>query len=304
MIKLNVEPKVVLSWNIFLNTKPNFSVALDGYVADSTKRDIKKVMANFDHHSNVDRLSTRSTAEQVFVEINFGLFDSFKKNGKPEMNIFVNDCDEDTILSIWLLLNHEQVIFHANPLINKLVSCNDKMDATGGLYPFGDTAQLRKMSWIFAPYREKRKNEKLDHLTSEEMRSVIEACLFRITEYTQGKGDENSIDTDYKIIGGGLNWSLVKESGTSSRMIIFSSGIKTIVSVIEKGRYVIAKKSMWVDFPILELFEKLNELEGKVVWGGSNTIGGSLRTNPSRFSPKGLETEINKFLLTQMKTNL
>lgn len=296
MINLYVEPRIVLSWNEFLSQKPNYSVALDGYVSDATKRDPNKMIANFDHHSVVDRLSTRSTTEQIFMEINLGLFEMFRQNGQPHMNIFVNDCDEDTVLSIWLLQNNERVVHHADPLINKLVSCLDKLDCTGGVYPFGDTTMLRKMAWMFQPYKEARKQGKLFTLNSEEMKTIIEACLSRISLYTQGMAQEIELDGTYKIIGGGPEWSLIKESGTSSRMKLFASGLKTIVSVLDSGKYVIMKKSMWVKFPLEALFNKLNQLEGAMVWGGSNTIGGSLRSIPSKFSPQELEEIINKFL--------
>lgn len=296
MIKLIIEPNTVISWDEFLKTKPKYSVALDGYVKDKTQRDISKKMANFDHHSVVDRLSTRSTAEQVFLEINLGLFEAFRKNGRPEMNIFVNDCDEDTILSIWLLNNHERIKNNADPLINKLVRCNDIMDATGGLYPFGEIPQLRKMAWIFEPYRTARNSGHFSSMTNKEMLTVIDACLFRISKYTLGEVEEVSLESSYEVLGGGKNWSLVKESSNFARMIMFSSGIKAIVSCLEPGRYVIAKKSMWIDFPIEEIFKELNKIEGKEVWGGSNTIGGSLRSFPSRLSPKEIESEINKII--------
>lgn len=258
MIRLNIEPNTVISWDDFCQTKPPYSVALDGYVKDKTQRDINKKLANFDHHSNVDRLSTRSTAEQVFLEINLGLFETFKKNGKPEMNIFVNDCDEDTILSIWLLQNHERVKSHADPLVNKLVVCNDKLDSTGGIYPFGETSQLRKMAWMFEPYRVARNSGHFSSMTSKEMNTVIEACLNRISKYTMGESEECSLDCAFKVLGGGKNWSLVKESSNFSRMVMFSSGINAIVSVIEQGRYVIAKKSMWIEFPIEKILTFIN----------------------------------------------
>jgi hypothetical protein len=296
MIKLHVEPHVVLSWKDFAKTKPPYSVALDGYVKDKTQRDITKKMANFDHHSNVDRLSTRSTAEQVYMEINLGLFDAFRKDGKPKMEIYVNDCDEDTILSIWLLLHHDRVKNHAEPLINKLVFCTDKLDCTGGLYPFGEIPQLRKMAWIFEPYRKARKGGRLSQMDSDEMRSIIESCMMRISQYSQGNSEECSMDISYQILGGGPDWKLVSESSNFARMVMFSVGINAIVSIIEEGRYVVAKKSMWINFPIETIFSELNKIEGKEVWGGSNTIGGSLREFPSKLSSQELESAINQII--------
>ena len=92
-IDLWVEPGRVYSWDEFRLEKPPFSIALDGVVGEPTKRDYFGPYANFDHHLGVDRTSTRSTSEQVYIEINLGLFEQFRKNGIPYANVFVNDPD-------------------------------------------------------------------------------------------------------------------------------------------------------------------------------------------------------------------
>lgn len=285
-----------MTWEDFQKTKPPFSVALDGFVNDATQRNPAGPYANFDHHSLVDRISTRSTAEQVHMEINLGLFDTFQLNGKPEMNIHVNDPDEDTTISIWLLRNHERVINHADPLINKLVYCGGLLDCTAGSYPFGETNQLRKMAWIFEPYRNARYEGRLSKMGASEMRDVLESVISRITEYSLGEGGIAKIEGDYKVLGGGPGWSLVKETGTSARMHMFSSGIPAFVSVLSPGRYVIGRRSTWTPFPIEKIYTALNTHEGKNNWGGSNTIGGSLRGEGSTLSENEVTTVINAVL--------
>ncbi|HLC71450.1 MAG TPA: hypothetical protein VJI32_05560, partial [Candidatus Nanoarchaeia archaeon] len=137
-IELHVEPRKVYTWSEFVGAKPPYSIALDGFVNAPTQRNPRGPYANFDHHSGVDRLATRSTSEQVHMEINMGLFDTFRMNGVPTAHVHVNDPDEDTCLAWWLLKNNEQVRGHANPRINRLVYCEDRLDCTAGAYPFGD----------------------------------------------------------------------------------------------------------------------------------------------------------------------
>jgi hypothetical protein len=296
MIRYFVEPRKVYSWQQFCQEKPQFSIALDGLVNDSTQRDANGPYANFDHHSIVDRISTRSTAEQIHMEINLGLFERFRKNGKPFANVFINDCDEDTTLSIWLLQNYERVIGHADPLINRLVYCNDRLDCTAGSYPFGDISQLRKMAWIFDPYRKARGDSKYAQATESEMRTICEAVFHRINQYCLGNSEELSIETKFEVLGGGKEWSLVRESSTASRMVMFSSGINSFVSVLGNGRYVIGRRSTWTRFPLDLIFKALNEKEGTPnLWGGSNTIGGSLR-EPSRLTQDEITEVINEVL--------
>src|SRR3989344_4598111 len=106
VVNLYVEPRKIYGWSDFKKVKPTHSIALDGIVDAKTQRYPRGPYANFDHHTKSDRLSTRSTSEQVRIEINMGLFNTFKKDGLPYANVFVNDADEDTCLAYWLLKNH------------------------------------------------------------------------------------------------------------------------------------------------------------------------------------------------------
>lgn len=296
-IKLNIEPRVVMSWSEFQDKKPPFSIALDGYINEPTQRNAVGPYANFDHHTGVDRISTRSTAEQIHMEINLGLFDTFKNKGKAWANIFVNDCDEDTVLSVWLLQNHERVRSHAEPLINKLVYCSDRMDCTAGTYPFGDVAQLRRMAWMFEPYRSARSEGKVGTLTPAGMQTIFDAILHRITLYSLGEGCETSLEGSYKVIGGGPGWSLVTEHGPGARMYMFASGVNAFVSIVSPGRYVIGRKSTWTPFPLEKIYGVLNQAEGGEVWGGSNTIGGSLRGSGSKLTQEDVTKLVNAALV-------
>ncbi|MCG2720756.1 MAG: hypothetical protein L6290_01915 [Thermodesulfovibrionales bacterium] len=95
-------------------------------------------------------MTTRSTAEQIHIEIKLGLFDTFRKDGVPEAHIYVNDPDEDTCLAWWLLKNNERVRKYSDPRINRLVYCEDRLDSTAGAYPFGDTSMRRKWHGYFS----------------------------------------------------------------------------------------------------------------------------------------------------------
>lgn len=297
MIRYHIEPRATYSWDNFRTQKPPFSIALDGFVNDSTKRDPTGPYANFDHHSIVDRISTRCTAEQVHMEINLGLFETFRKDGKPFADIYINDCDEDTTLAVWLLQNHERVTSHADPLINKLVYCCDRLDCTAGSYPFGDLTILRKMAWIYEPYRKARSEGRLSKAGLSEMQSICEAVMGRITQYSLGESGICPIETAFKVLGGGKGWSLVQESSTAARMVMFSSGINAFVSILSEGRYVIGRRSTWTPFPLDRIYLALNTREGSEVWGGSNTIGGSLRGDGSKLSPEQVTEVINGVLV-------
>lgn len=304
-IEVFLEPGVTYSWREFIKKKPNFSIALDGIVGGPTKRDLKGPYVNFDHHAKVDRTATRCTSEQVHIEINLGLFKTFRKDGMPEVNIFINDVDEDVCLAVWLLKNFERVENHAEPLINKLVYLEDRLDATAGAYPFGSITSRREMAWIFEPYQSARYEGRLRSATVDELKLIIENVCNRITDYTLGKGQELPILGSFERIGGGEGWVLTKESGAAARMAMYASGIDSFVTYLGPRSqiepcghdYVIGKRSVWIPFPLEKIIKALNKADkfsSKInKWGGSNTIGGSPRLTGSALKPEEVQEIIN-----------
>lgn len=305
-IDLNIEPRKVYTWSDFIKEKPAYSIALDGFVDSITKRDPEGPFANFDHHSKVDRIATRSTSEQVHMEINLGLFDTFRNNGIPEAHVYVNDPDEDTCLAWWLLKNNEQVKNHAEPRINRLVYCEDRLDSTAGAYPFGDISMRRKMAWIFQPYNEARFNGRIAQMNEAEMRNVMESVEARISKYIFGESGEIALEGNYLKIGGGNGWVLTKETGPASRMAMYNDGITAFAALVAKkpdGSFVysLGRRSVWTKFNILKLYDILNNEESSIItesnmWGGSDTIGGSPRATGSKLSPERLQEIINSIL--------
>lgn len=96
MIRVYLEPRVVMKWEDFINSKPRFSIALDGYVKGPPRFLIQGPYANFNHHEGVARIATRSTCAQIYYYIRLGLLDTFQKNGSrlsPEkVQQVINDC--------------------------------------------------------------------------------------------------------------------------------------------------------------------------------------------------------------------
>ncbi len=302
-MELFVEPRKVYTWSQFKKEKEPYSIALDGIVNDVTEIDEAGPYANFDHHSKVGRIATRSTCKQVAMYINLDLFDLFKVDGIPTANIYVNDPDEDTCLGYWLLKHHEEVGNHANPRINRLVDCEDRLDCTAGAYPFGDIEMRRKMAWIFEPYNDLRFKGQISELDEGGMRNVIEAVCARIDDHIYREGGEVALEGHYEKIGGGDNWVMVKETGPASRLAMYNDGIKAFTALVaekEDGSYVyvMGRKSECIRYPIPYFIKKLNKIEAEIVndgnlWGGSDTIMGSPRITGSKIPPDRMQEEIN-----------
>lgn len=305
-IELFVEPRKTYTWKEFKENFGSHSIALDGFVDDKTIEDDRGPYANYDHHSKSPRSATLSTCMQVNEAINMGLFDTFRVDGIPHANIYINDPDEDTCLSWWQIQRHELVRGHGTPRINRVVAIEDKMDRHAGAYPLGDTKLRRQMAWIFAPYNNVRFSGELATMGEDGMRNVVEAVCSRVSKHVFDEGEELSLEGQYERIGGGPGWAFVKETGAASRIAIYNDNIVAGVRLVaekEDGSYVYSywRNSKWTPFSVPKLYRILNKLEGGVVTetnkhGGSDTVGGSPRETGSFVPPTELEKVINEKL--------
>lgn len=310
-MKLHIEPRRVITWDEFVQTKPAHSIALDGYVYGAPRFDSRAPHVNFNHHEEVDRLATRSTSGQVYLAIKQGLMDSFRPNGRVEGNIYVNDPDQDTSTAYWLLENYGRIEGQkSEPLINRLVYAEDLQDCTAGAYPFDPLSKLmRELAWVYEPYANARATGRVQKMDEHEMRSVMEAVSSRISKHVLGQGEEVIPDLRYERIGGGTNWAMVREIGAQARTKLFADGIKAFVAVRENDNgthtYSIGRMSPYIPFPVDEFPGFLNEIEeisagARDSWGGGNTIIGSPREAGSKQTPKELEKNLNDYLRTRL----
>jgi hypothetical protein len=306
MINLIVEPGVVLSWDEFTQTKPPYSIALDGYVNSVSELDFNGPYLNFDHHSGVRRLITRSTCAQVYLAIVLGLFNLFQKDNQPYANIYVNDCDQDVCLSYWLLKNPDKILnLRVQDNIARLIIGEDILDATAGSFPIDLTRDIVKQSfWIFEPYTIARTNGELKNYSSSQLVELIMSVYERINLFTEGKAQRIEVDARYEMVGGGEGWILAKEIGPYARAQLYQEGVQALITFRDNQdgtyTYSIGKISDFIKFPIPELYNVLNQAENLIdpnnQWGGSTIIGGSPRRSGSKLKPEKLENIVNDYL--------
>ena len=302
-VELRMEPLCpVMSWADFCKSKEPFSIAIDGYVAAGPSFDETGPRANFNHHEEVDRLATRATCAQVLIAIRQGLFDCFSKNGTPTVIVYANDCDEDVCTS-WFLLNNSHLAEHTiNPLLNRLVSTEELMDATAGAYPLpASSPVLEELAWIFEPYRRFRVSGEIDKREARSFEAIVTDVGNRIMLYISGRGEKIPLDTRFEKMFSANRWSMIREVGANAKTGMFANGIKAYVSARERtgGRwsYTVGRMSQFINFDVLKILSALSiaESEGER-WGGGNTIGGSPRASGSRLSPEEVIKIVNSVI--------
>lgn len=295
-IKLKVRPNdPPMTWNDFLKKCGRYSIALDGYVADSPKLDSFMPAANFNHHENVSRLETRATCAQVHLLIQLGLFKLFRDEDGPRADLYVNDCDEDVCLSVTQLRHPHIAESVINPGLNRLVDLSDKLDATAGLFPFStDMPALEELAWVYEPYRRFRLSGGLDSRDAGAFESIITDVEHRILSFIVGKQKRIKLDTRYKVIRSGTGWAMIEEVGPYGRQGALSDGIRAFVAIRKRNNNNLAcsvgRVSECIPFPVPKILNSLSLAENLVEegWGGSSTIGGA----PRKYGSKLTEDQI------------
>jgi len=105
------------------------TIYLDGAAEGGPFLDVEKGLFNLDHHEGCVRSFTLATCEQAMVVIRKGM-----DLQRRDWTIYANDPDLDTVLAIWVLLNHVR-LNDADPEIRRkvmpLVRLEGTIDAHG-----------------------------------------------------------------------------------------------------------------------------------------------------------------------------
>jgi hypothetical protein len=314
-INLHVKPRHVYRFDEFIEQSPAYSVGLDGTVYGPSCKDKIGLHLNVNHHEEVDRFATRSTAQQIFLLSKLGRFREFPGSNDLQMHFHVNDPDEDVCLAVWLLKNQDKI---EDPWLKDkieiLVRTAELLDATAGAFPFDpDSEIMRKISWIFEPYNEARKASKISEMKGEDMASLIEKVGERITEYVYGEGEKKQLQMHYETVDQGQGWSLLQETrdtGSAGRIGFFNHGGRAFCSYREvnvdggekRYAYSLCRFSPYITgFPLDEFYYLLNRVEGSEhsandSWGGGDSTGGSPRKSLSKLAPQQFKSIIDSYL--------
>ena len=294
----------------FIRGYPGGSIALDGFVYGPSWFNEATVHENVNHHEEVDRLGTYSTAQQIIMKMRMGMaLPYLDDGGNFSPQVYVNDCDQDVCASWFLLANPHLIVNpddmsmaaeYRNPELSRFVDVAGRLDTTAGMYPY-DLLQkeLRDISWVFSPYQDFRRT--MDYCKGVEpaYRAVIEEVGERIMCHILGEGGTIGIPemrriAHYDTLATGSGWSMItaeRQEGVTQASYDGNSALVK-VQVIDDGEwlYSIMRRSDYVPFPIFAIAKRLNELDSRPddTWGGSDIVIGSPRRSHSSIPPEDL----------------
>ena len=280
-----------MTWAEFCVVTPERSIALDGFVKDTGPAwDEAGLRVNFDHHSGCVREATMSTAMQIFFAIKGGLMERLG----GEANVYINDPDQDTSLATWLLKHYSMFTgIQSHPVINRLLTLNDRLDITGGAFPMQLDDEVAEMhAWAFDPYTEIRVSGRLAEADESTMRSCVESVHARLDRILMGQGERRKLHKEHEIWHDSpYGYKIVNETGgNEARYWLYSQGMNSFVSRVATASYgshvySIGRRSKYIKFPVKALMSALNKHEDfPDVWGGSDLIGGCGRAHRSKLS--------------------
>ena len=288
-----------MSWEEFTTIAPYNSISLDGVVRGGPRFEPQTNHINFDHHDNVVREATMSTAMQVYFALKGGLMEAlnFKsaQKGVRQTNVYINDTDQDTSLAVWLLLNYKKFEgVHTIPHISRLLALTDRWDITGGAFPMNlDDQLVREHNWVFRPYTDLRKSGGLAQATESIMLDNLETVMSRLDKFMMGQAEEVELDTRHVILHDSPQFKIVDEiGGNEARYFLFSRGMNAFISLVatrSDGRRVVSigRRSQYIPFPVEKLYDDFNRAEDfnrDNGWSGSGIVGGSSRIRGTSLS--------------------
>lgn len=241
-----------------LDDLPSYSIALDGAV-QGPQLDNQRRVYSFDHHAGCLRHVTSATCEQVRDALLLGL-------DPAGFQVFLNDVDADSVLSLWLLLHPERLRGRGSERVRRLIHRIGRVDALGPAL----ARPPRMMSHLSPPSGRPSSRSELDRALS-----VLDGWWRREALPSLPPRETSEAmwleTTDEGLV---LRRGLVR-GGTAGLYRRAAFGVVHRPTIGGTIAYTVGKRSDFVPFDVPSFLDACCALEPG--WGGGTSIGGSVR---------------------------
>jgi membrane protease YdiL (CAAX protease family) len=301
---LQVIIKAGLSVNASASRKaPPGTIYLDGVAQAEPFLDHEKKVYNLDHHEGCVRTFTLATCEQALIMCVKGL-----DLRDREWKIFANEPDLDTILAIWIILNHQRInnrdAIHRRSLF-ALVRLEGIIDALG--------LELRELSGLPADLIQKLMRI-IDRLRAEELElkkagewtktdflaytlgvlRQLDQFLIKLGELDDFKGVEELARIELTnnriavVVASDLGIYELEPHLTK----LYGNRLGWVALRRGENDYTLRQMDLFMPVNLDDVYQRLNFMDPMVKgrinvsrWGGSGDIGGSPRGLGTRLLP-------------------
>ena len=289
---------------------PSGTIYLDGAAKGGPFLNNEKDLLNLDHHEGCVRAFTLATCEQAMVVVRKGL-----DLQRRDWVIWANEPDLDTVLAIWILLNHMR-LNDPDPGIRArlmpLVRLEGTIDSHGlemqelcGFPPemqasvLGDIERLRRRE--FGLKNEKRW-DKIDFLKyTADMLHAIDGMIYSSSHFEEVVDVEElarAVIGDNQLAIVCLSDKGIYELEAHLRRL---HGKRLGVIILQKdpNTYTLRQVNHFLPATLDRAYERLNLIDPSAGsrhsanrWGGSGEIGGSPRTTGTSLTPQQIAQAI------------
>lgn len=268
-----------MDWEEFC-TLPGPAIALDGFVSGPSR--FTRTHMTFDYHGeDSSRMSTRTTAEQVFLALTGGC-PLLQEN----YTVYVSDVNPGVALSLWMMINWENLPSEISAdRLHDLVEIESVLDSSHGLHAGVSGGELSHFAWLFDAWVD------LQMGRSDEPLDALEAMLARLdASITANVYGHRSLKETYNLIGRVGEVIVIEELHPFARAVLVTEGETLFVSTRKgvDGKQTIRFGALnpWACIDMEAVYRQLNTIEGvDLAWGGGSTIGGSPKLLDSSLDP-------------------
>jgi membrane protease YdiL (CAAX protease family) len=302
-LSVHVEAGFTVSSSAAHKSDPG-TIYLDGVAQCGPFMDLEKQIYNFDHHEGCIRSFTLSTCEQVLVMILKGL-DLRGRN----WHVFANEPDLDTVLAIWLLLNHLRIHQKDSDRLQflyALVRLEGIIDSHGlemielsGFPPELSKKTKKVIDFLRAEEIELKKEAKWEEKDNPEytalMLQKIDRIIYRSFDFIDFKALKELARVD--IMDNRI--AVVVEADLGIYELepylnnVYGESLGLVILKKAAGAYTLRRMDPFMPGDLNDVYQKLNYMDPAVRcrtngnrWGGSGDIGGSPRGIGTKLTPE------------------
>lgn len=301
---LNVHIENGLSFSASIAKKsPSGTIFLDGVAQCEPFMDHERQVYNLDHHEGCVRAFTLATCEQALVMYMKGL-----DLQSREWNIFANEPDLDTLLAIWIILNHARIGSQdatQRRILFALVRYEGVVDALG--------LELKELSAL-PPELMRKIQRVVDHLRNDELAikseghweksdylsyttkilHKIDQIFYKASDFSDYHGVEElaRIDLTDKRIAAVVEADMGIYEVEPYLNKLYGNRLGVVFLKKGASSYTVRQMDLFMPLTLDDVYDRLNFVDPAVrcrtlrnKWGGAADIGGSPRESGTALEP-------------------